>query len=102
MDAAHISQTLRRSLADWTDVDVACYYVAVALGIAPDPGDKWDFWGGKKWMFWSANTIGGSMYRVLEDLAQAGVLEKREGDDMQFRWNPEFDWVLYGENQTKA
>ena len=91
-----LSQTLRHSLAEWTDADVASYYVAVALGVAPDPGSKWDFWGGKKWMFWSANRLGEGLYRVLEMLVEAGVLEKDE-DEMKFRWNPKFDWEKYGE-----
>jgi hypothetical protein len=95
-----ISQTLRRSLAEWTDVDVASYYVAVALGVAPDPGDHWDFWGGKKWMFWSASPLGEGLHQVLVMLAESGVLEK--DDEMRFRWNPKFDWSRYGDEQTKV
>ena len=95
------SQTLRRSLAEWTDADVASYYVAVALGIAPDSGKEWDFWGGKKWMFWSANPLGDGLYRVLEMLTESGVLEKDE-DEMKFRWNQKFDWEKHGEEQTKV
>lgn len=95
------SQTLKRSLTEWTDADVASYYVAVALGVAPDPGNEWDFWGGKKWMFWSANPLGEGLYQVLEMLTASEVLEKDE-EKMRFRWNPTFDWETHGEEQTKA
>jgi hypothetical protein len=71
-------------LAEWTDADVASYYVAVALGVVPDPGSEWDFWGGKKWMFWSTNPLGDGLHPVLETLAENGVLEKDE-DEMKFR-----------------
>jgi hypothetical protein len=96
-----VSQTLKRSLADWTDADMAAYYVAIALGVAPDPGGEWDFWGGKKWMFWSANPLGEGLGRILDMLAENGVLEKDE-DGMKFRWNPKFDWEKHGEEQTKV
>lgn len=96
-----LSQTLRHSLADWTDVDVAAYYVAIALGVAPDPGSEWDFWGGKKWMFWSANPLGDVLYRVLEMLSENGVLQKDE-EEMKFRWNPDFSWEKHGEKDTKG
>jgi len=101
MSDPFLSQTLRRSLAEWTDVDVASYYVAVALGVAPDPGSEWDSWGGKKWMFWSANPIGDGLYRVLEMLTESGVLEKDE-DQMKYRWNPKYDWAKHGEADTNA
>jgi len=81
--------TLKERLADWTDCDVACYYVAVALGIATDPGDDWDYWGGKKRLFWTNNPLGNSMYYTLDKLVQGGVLEE---NDNQYRWNPEFGW----------
>jgi hypothetical protein len=96
-----MSQTLRRSLAEWTDADVATYYVAVALGVAPDPGSERIFRGGKRWMFLSANRLGDGLYRVLEMLVETGVLEKDE-DEMKFRWNPRFDWEKHGEEQTKV
>jgi hypothetical protein len=103
MSDPFLSQTLRRSLAEWTDVDVASYYVAVALGVAPDPdpGNEWDSWGGKKGMFWSANPLGDGLYRVLEMLAESGVLDKDE-EQMKFRWNPKYDWEKHGAPETGA
>ena len=95
------SKILKHSLAEWTDADVASYYVAVALGVAPNPESERDCWGGKKWMFWSANPLGEGLYRVLEMLTESGVLEKDE-EEMKFRWNPRFDWEKHGEEQTKV
>ena len=92
-DSFH-SQTLKLSLAEWTDVDVAAYYVAVALGVAPDPGREWDSWGGRKGLFWSANPLGDGLYRVLETLVETGVLEKDE-EELKYRWNKKFDWIKY-------
>jgi hypothetical protein len=96
-----ISQTLRRSLADWTDADVAVYYVAVALGVAPDPGAEWDFWGDKKWLFWSANPLGDGLYRILPVLVECGALEV-DAQKEKYRWNPNFNWESYGEEKKEA
>jgi hypothetical protein len=96
MEAFLKSQTLRRSLAEWTDGDAAVYYVAVALGVAPDPGDEWGKWGGKKWVFWCANPLGDSLSYTLSKLVECGViLENEEGD--KYKWNPEFNWETYKE-----
>ncbi|TLD70665.1 hypothetical protein FEM03_10135 [Phragmitibacter flavus] len=89
-----MSQTLKHSLSEWTDADVAAYYVAIALGLAPDPGGEWKFWGGKKWVFWSANPLGDGLYRILEMLTENGVIEK-DGEESKYRWNPTYDWELY-------
>ena len=94
-----MSQTLRRSLADWDRGRCRPpYRVAVALGVAPDPGDKWHGWGGKPWLFWSVNPLGEGLLQVLELLAASGVLEKSE-NKLMFRWNPEFDWKTHGIGQ---
>ena len=89
-------QKLKCSLAEWADWDVASYYIAIALGIAPDPSGKLDFWGGKKGVFWSANPLGEGLYQILEILVRSGILEKDE-DELKFRWNSKFDWEKYGE-----
>lgn len=85
------SQTLRQSLRDWTDPDISPYYVAVALGVASDPGEEWDFWGGHKWMFWSANPLGEGFFGVVLRLLECGVLEEMEElDDYVTRWNQRY------------
>ena len=87
------SQTLRKGLAEWVDGDVAPYYVAVALGIAPDPGDEWQDWGGKRWVFWSNNPLGNTLFAMVEQLVAVGVLE--QNPDGLYRWNASFDWEEY-------
>jgi hypothetical protein len=84
------SQTLRKGLADWADGDVAPYYVAIALGIAPDPGDEWGNWGGRKGIFWSNNPLGNTLFKIVEQLVAVGVLEQNEQG--LYRWNSKFDW----------
>lgn len=93
--------TLRESLADWTDADVAVYYVAVALGVAPQPKAGSPGWGGKKWMFWGANPLGDGLSRVLTLLVECGALEKDEEEE-KYRWNPKFDWETYGETKKST
>ena len=87
------SQTLRHCLRDWRDPDVSPYYVAVALGVAPDPGEEWDFWGGHKWMFWSTNPLGEGLFGVVVRLIECGVLEEQE--DYVTRWNRSYSWDEY-------
>lgn len=77
MKDPRFSQNLQRSLADWQCWDVASYWVAVALGVAPDPGEEWDLWGGKKWVFWSSDPLGEGTTRILEMLVEVGALEKK-------------------------
>lgn len=101
MSEPPLSSTLKHSLADWTDFDVASHYVAVALGVAPDPGREGDCWGGKKWVFRSANPLGERLYRVLQTLAEYGVLEE-DKEEMRFRWNPKYNWETYGAEETNA
>jgi hypothetical protein len=103
MKDPRFSQNLQRSLADWQCWDVASYWVAVALGVAPDPGEEWDLWGGKKWVFWSSDPLGEGTTRILEMLVEVGALEKKspEGGDL-YRWNAAFDWEKYGGVEKKA
>ena len=87
------SRTLKKLLEDWTDTDVAMYFVAVSLGVAPE-FEEWDFWGGKKWLFWSNNPICNTFYELLEVLTKEKILEKNEEMD-QYRWNKDFNWKDY-------
>ncbi len=73
---------LRSSLADWTDWDVAMFGLARAVGIF---GLRDDF-ARVKGTFWSDNPTGNALHRCLEELVDAGVLERRVEPDEQFRW----------------
>ena len=73
MSEASMSATLKYRLSDWTDTDVACCYVAEALGVMPSI-EEGDCFGGKKWVFWSANPLGNALSSVLVLLTeQRGV-----------------------------
>ena len=80
------SHTLREALSSWSDWDGAGYNLGICLGLMPDvPG-----WGRAKHVFWSDNEIGRMLYHMLDQLVAAGVFEKRDEPDFQYRWNPAF------------
>jgi hypothetical protein len=79
-------QSLREALSDWRDWDGAGYTLGICLGLMPpEPG-----WGRAKHVFWSNHEIGNMLYAMLDQLVAAGVLEKRDEPDIQYRWNPAF------------
>lgn len=82
-----MNESLTTTLRDWIDVDQAQHAVAVSLGIVP----KSVF---PKAIYWSNNPIGNALYEILQSLTTAGILERRDEPDIQFRWNPNFigDW----------
>lgn len=74
---------LSEGLADWTDWDGAAFLVGCSLGIF---GDSETFTK-VKWVFWTDNPLGNALHEVLLQLVGAGVLERREEPDEQFRWS---------------
>lgn len=72
----------REQMADWTDVDAAQHLLAQCLGIFPRDVSMIE----KKWVYWSDNALGSALYRMLEALVSAGVIEKRDEPDLQYRW----------------
>lgn len=79
--------TLKTAIRDWTDVDVAQYSLAVALGLmSPTTPFQTD----AKHVFWTDNPTGTMLHLILEDLVKFGVLESRLGSDLQYRWNVAF------------
>jgi hypothetical protein len=80
------ADTLRESLADWTDWDGASYSLAICLGLMkPEPA-----FGITKHVFWSNHPIGELLLGILDSMTRAGIIERREEPDMQYRWNPSF------------
>jgi hypothetical protein len=83
-DAIIGGMELPGQLDDWTDWDGAAFLVGRALGLfkhsaLPDA----------KGVFWTDNRLGNGLHAVLLDLVEAGVLERREEPDEQFRWRRE-------------
>ncbi|WP_433270297.1 hypothetical protein ACQPWR_14760 [Micromonospora vinacea] len=72
---------LADALAEWTDVDGAQYELGRTVGLFTDR----TFWQ-VKWVFWSNNPLGQSLWDMLHALVKAGVLEYRDEPDHQFRW----------------
>ena len=79
-------QSLREALADWSDWDGAGYALGMCLGLMP-PEPRW---GCAKHAFWLNHEIGNMLYAMLDQLVTAGMLEKRDEPDIQYRWNPAF------------
>ncbi|MCF6221861.1 MAG: hypothetical protein L3J65_12185 [Robiginitomaculum sp.] len=90
----NLTNNLRHTLKEWTEIDVAAFHLGVALGIIPPLSDEKDIYnfGGKKWMFWSENPLGNLLFDLLENLVKLDILEKHKGDNQLFRWNPSYKW----------
>ena len=78
-----VTVTFAADLADWTDWDVAAYHLGLHLGALPG-----DFATENKAVFWTDNPLGNGLHDALLALERAGVLERREEPDEQFRWRP--------------
>lgn len=81
-------QSLKNSLREWQDQDVAGYFLGCALGMfPPDDGSlhgfrlvKGIFWGG-------ADHEAGVLIRILDDLVHANILEW-DSTTQRYRWKP--------------
>lgn len=78
--------SFRESLKGWLDIDVAQYELGISIGLI-EP--KYNFHSDTKHVFWCDNPVGNALYKILEELVDAGVLEKNQ-DRLQYRWNPDF------------
>lgn len=78
--------TLKDCIGDWTDWDVAAYRLGISLGLMPDAST----FGRAKHVFWSNHQVGELLYAMLDQMVSAGILEKRDEPDIQYRWNPVF------------
>lgn len=73
--------TLSEGLADWTDWDLAGYILGRHLGVLSG-----SFATDNKSVFWTDNPLGNGLHDALLALTRAGVLDRREEPDEQFRW----------------
>lgn len=81
--------TLKEELKDWTDIDWACFRLAVVLGLMPD--EQGLFATKAKHVFWSDNELGNELYAFLFKLIDTGVLIREdEGADDKVKWNPDY------------
>jgi hypothetical protein len=87
--SAKAQENLSARLEAWTDLDVAAYYVAIALGLVPPPqagAGPFDF-GGRKDLFWTDNPLGNLLFGALNQMVAVGALEEHSKDDTLVRWN---------------
>jgi hypothetical protein len=73
---------VRKTLADWTDWDVAAFRLGRAIGLYELEQE----WFRRKGTMWTDNREGAGLHDALLALADAGVLETRSEPDEQFRW----------------
>ena len=72
--------TFSSELSEWTDSDGAAYVLAKTLGVIQADVSFTE----SKWIFWTDNPLGNGLHSALLALADAGVLESRDGET--FRW----------------
>jgi hypothetical protein len=77
---------LRDALIDWTDMDIAGYLLGLCLGLYKE---EVLFSTQLKHVFWTDNSIGNMLTRMLMELAAAGVLEHDE-EETRVRWRRTF------------
>jgi hypothetical protein len=74
--------SLADDLNDWADWDGAAYALGRSLGLFHDT----DFLR-VKGVFWTGNKLGNGLHDALLALVDAGVLDRWEEPDEQFRWS---------------
>jgi hypothetical protein len=74
--------TLAVDLAQWTDWDAAAFVLGLNLGLFQNSQ-----FAGVKYIFWSDTELGEGLHDALLALVRAGVLDRREEPDEQFRWS---------------
>ena len=68
---------LKDALMAWTDQDVACYWMAVSLGMFP-ASPNLDVFRENKWLFVTANPTGDALSEMLDMLCKIGYLEQNK------------------------
>jgi hypothetical protein len=74
--------SLADDLADWTDWDGAAYDLGRAIGLFQGTD-----WLRARHVFWTDNELGNGLHDALLALVHAGVLDRRDEPDEQFRWS---------------
>lgn len=69
-------------LSSWTDWDGAAFKLGRTLGLFSD-----SHFTDVKYVFWTSNALGDGLHDALLALAAAGILDRREEPDEQFRWH---------------
>lgn len=83
---------LKNLLEDWTDPDIAEYYLACCLGLMIYD-DSFIQFRKVKYIFWTQNPIKILLDEILVKLIESNLLEFDDNESM-YRWNKSFkeDW----------
>ena len=81
------TERLKSALKEWSDMDVACYHVGLALDLFPEPST----FNKVRGLFFPAypNANGELLLGIIDRLVNLGAVEYRE-DTSQYRWSPDF------------
>ena len=79
--------TLFNQLTEWADIDVAQQKLAIILGLADEK--EGSFQVKLKWIYWSENQYGNTLYKILMKLVEIGFLEYND-EEQKIRANPIF------------
>ncbi len=78
--------TFQELFADWVDADVAMLYLAIALGMTDLDESGWGYVVG---VFYTNNAVSKSLYNLIEQFTEQGLLEMNELQ--QYRWNKDYE-----------
>lgn len=80
-------RTLKETLADWTDWDVAMFELGRCLGVfGPEVTLATD----AKGTIWSDNSVSRMLLMIMLALVTEGVMEVMDED--RYRMNPNYNW----------
>lgn len=80
--------TAREMFSEWTDFDIAEYYVACLIGLCEYDETGATFRDSKS-VYNTSNGVGNMLYRILKDLTEGGVL-MFDSDLGQYKFNDSF------------
>ncbi len=82
-------KTIQELFEDWIEPDIAEYYLACMLGIMEyHENSNIEYHRKVKGVFAVASKLGTALFKMLEQMVEGGMLEKR--DDWDYRWNKSF------------
>jgi len=79
-----VKPVLRLMLKEWTDWDMAAYFLGVSLGIWK--GDSVEWYERAKGGIWSTNMTSELLNGMMMDMVRLEQVEYREETEDQFRW----------------
>ncbi len=79
-----VKGTLKETLKDWDDWDVAQYKLGISLGLFQEDNGSYDFFRENKYLFWSDHLIGKFLHNTLEEMLKLNILEFND-EEQQYR-----------------